>query len=287
MKEIIRMFTLRGAYLGSRIFARISPWVAARLGAFIWFIPRRRPAHSDFSKLVSSSNERVIRTTRDSVIFRSWSTDNTGPHLILIHGWGGRWDQFSGMISYLTQNDCRVSSFDFPAHGESSGFSTDLSEWFEVLDQVEEILQDQEAVYVCHSFGFIAISHAILNRKLRAKAVVAINAPTRFTFLIESFARRTNLHRNSVPYLVKNLEARLRDIREMTDVRLDQLSRKLRLLYVVDQSDKEVPFSEHTAAAYLLQEKFVVTQGFGHNRILATPGLYEILDNFVRVPCSE
>ncbi len=257
------------------------------LGAFIWFTPPRRPAHSDFSKLVSSSHERTIRTTRNSIIFRSWSTDHTGPHLVLIHGWGGRWDQFSGMISYLTQNDYRVSSFDFPAHGESSGLSTDLSEWFEVLDQVQDIIQDKEAVYVCHSFGFIAISHAILRLKLRAKAVVAINAPTRFNFLIESFLRRTNLHRKSVPYLVKNLEARLRDIREMTDVRLDQLSRKHRLLYVADQSDKEVPFSEHTAAAYLLQEKFVVMQGFGHNRILATPGLYEILDNFVRVSCSE
>jgi pimeloyl-ACP methyl ester carboxylesterase len=280
MKEIIRLPALRGAYIGARIFARMFPWIAARLGAFIWFTPPRRPAHSDFSKLVSSSNERTIRTTRSSVIFRSWSIDNAGPHFVLIHGWGGRWDQFSGMISYLTQNDYRVSSFDFPAHGESSGLSTDLSEWFEVLDQVQEIIQNQEAVYVCHSFGFIAISHAILHLKLRAKAVVAINAPTHFNFLIDSFVKRTNLHRNAVPYLVKNLEARLRHIREMTDVRLDQLSRKLRLLYIADQTDREVPFSEHTAAAGLLKENFVVMQGFGHNRILATSGLYEILRHF-------
>src|ERR1700692_3426303 len=105
MKEIIRLFALRGAYIGARICAHISPRIAARLGAFIWFTPPRRPAHSDFSKLVSSSHERTIRTTRNSIIFRSWSTDHTGPHLVLIHGWGGRWDQFSGMISYLTQND--------------------------------------------------------------------------------------------------------------------------------------------------------------------------------------
>jgi pimeloyl-ACP methyl ester carboxylesterase len=287
MRRTIRLAVLRGAYIGTRIFGPVSRRIAARLGAFIWFTPPRKPAHSDFSKLASSSTERTIRTTRNSITFRSWSSDKAGPHLVLIHGWGGRWDQFSGMILYLTRNEFRVSSFDFPAHGESAGLSTDLSEWFEVLDQVQEILQDQEVVYVCHSFGFIAVSHAILRLNLKAKAVVAINAPTRFNFFVDSFVRKINLRRNAVPYLVRNLEARLRHIREMTNVRLDQLSRKLRLLYIADQSDREVPFSEHAVAANCLKKNFVLTQGFGHNRILGAPLLYEILCRFLRASSAE
>jgi pimeloyl-ACP methyl ester carboxylesterase len=258
--------------LGLRLFSNLAPVIAGSCAAFIWFTPVRRPPGPRQAELAAASS--VVKV--DGLRLRSWGPID-GPRVVFVHGWGGRWDQGEALIRALVAEGCRVSAFDFPGHGESPGLSTNISQWIAVLKGFDF---GPSPVFISHSFGFVAVANAVLDG-LPARGVVAINPPLGFPFFIEAFRRRARLALAVVPHMVRAIERRVPRARGLTAVPVVALARRVPLLYVADRSDREVPFSMHRVAMESLGERFVATEGLGHNRVLGSARLIEAVRAFV------
>lgn len=272
MDTRFRLISLRLAAGGLRLFSHFAPAIAGRCAAYLWFTPPRRTPSKAYTDLTARSSVTVLRGLK----LRSWGPPE-GPCVVFVHGWGGRWDQGAALIRALVAEGCRVFAFDFPGHGESRGLSTDIAEWITVLKGFDF---GPAPVFVSHSFGFIAAANAVLDG-LAAKGVVAVNPPLGFAFFVEAFRRRAGVPLNVVPHFVRRIEQRVPQVRTLTAVPLVALGHKVPLLYIADRSDREVPFSMHRLAAETLGERFVTTEGLGHNRILASERLVGMVKGFV------
>lgn len=272
-----RLISLRLAALGLRLFSTIAPAIAGRCAAHLWFTPLRKAPDEACGDLASSSSVKVIGGLR----LRSWGGED-GPLVVFVHGWGGRWDQGAALIRTLVAEGCRVSAFDFPGHGESPGLSTDIAQWIAVLKGFDF---GPAPVFVSHSFGFTAVANAVLDG-VPARGVVAINPPLGFPFFVEAFRRRAKVGLTVVPHLVRAIERLVPQARALTAVPVAALSRKVPLLYVADLNDREVPFALHRQAMDTLGDRFVTTEGFGHNRILGSKPLLEVVREFAMNPAG-
>jgi pimeloyl-ACP methyl ester carboxylesterase len=278
MKDRIRLISLKMAGLGLRLFSKVAPAIAGRCAAFIWFTPPRRPPGPRQGELAALSAVTMARGLR----LRSWGPPD-GPRVVFVHGWGGRWDQGEALIRALVAEGCRVSAFDFPGHGESPGLSTNISQWIAVLKGFDF---GPAPVFVAHSFGFAAVANAVLDG-MPARGVVAINPPLGFPFFIEAFRRRARLDLAVVPPMVQAIERRVPKARVLTAVPVEDLARRVPVLYIADRSDREVPFGMHRQAMAFLGDRFVATEGLGHNRVLGSERLIEAVQAFVKENQAE
>ncbi len=272
MKDRIRLISLGAAGLGLRLFSNLAPALAGSCAAFIWFTPLRRPPGTRQAELAATSSVTVVRGLR----LRSWGPVD-GPRVVFVHGWGSRWDQGEALIRAMVAEGCRVSAFDFPGHGESPGLSTNIEQWISVLKGFDF---GPAPVFVSHSFGFVAVANAVLDGA-PARGVVAINPPLGFPFFIEAFRRRARLALAVVPHMVRAIERRVPRARVLTAVPVEALARRVPLLYIADCNDREVPFGMHRLAMERLGERFVATEGLGHNRVLGSERLIAVVRAFV------
>jgi pimeloyl-ACP methyl ester carboxylesterase len=87
----------------------------------------------------------------------------SGPAILLMHGWGGARAQMTGFVEPLLAAGYRVVAYDQPAHGESDGSLTNLLEIALTLDVLREREGSFNAI-LAHSFGTLITSYALVKR---------------------------------------------------------------------------------------------------------------------------
>jgi len=88
---------------------------------------------------------------------------NSGPTLLLMHGWGGSRAQMTGFVDPLLSAGYRVVAYDQPAHGDSDGKMTNLLEIAPTMDLIVKQEGNFDAI-MAHSFGTLITSYALVNR---------------------------------------------------------------------------------------------------------------------------
>jgi len=72
--------------------------------------------------------------------------------IILVHGWTSNASHLMGLVTPLMEQGFSVVSFDFPAHGQSSGRTTNIVECAKALQCVASLFAEIHGI-VAHSFG--------------------------------------------------------------------------------------------------------------------------------------
>ena len=75
----------------------------------------------------------------------------SGPAVLLMHGWGGARAQMTGFVNPLLSAGYRVVAYDQPAHGESDGKLTNLLEIAPTMDLIKEKEGNSDAIIRTHS----------------------------------------------------------------------------------------------------------------------------------------
>jgi pimeloyl-ACP methyl ester carboxylesterase len=120
------------------------------------------------------------------------------PDIVLImHGWTGESSFMTAMAEAVRRSGFRVVLFDLPAHGLSSGRSTNLIDCARAAVSVAEQLGPVHAL-VTHSFGGLislvaAEGHAPMQGKLSAKHIALIASPNHLSDVTDHFARHWGL----------------------------------------------------------------------------------------------
>ncbi|HYG06726.1 MAG TPA: alpha/beta fold hydrolase [Stenotrophomonas sp.] len=266
------MATLRTAM---RLIARLSPALAGRVMDRLWFrAPRTRPdAAAQASLATARRDDFLLHGQRVA----TWTWGESGPCVLLMHGWGGHAGQLHAFVRPLLAAGFRVAAFDAPAHGASgaSRHGQQRVTFFEFADALRavEARVGPLAGIVAHSGGCSAVALAMRQGWRAPRSLVFVAPFCEPQAAIDGFARQLGVG----PAAVARFTARAArwlgiDWRDLDIATLPQDVHRGDLLILHDNADREVPLaqSQRLAAAWP-GARLIVTQGGGHRRLLSLP----------------
>ncbi|HXV93792.1 MAG TPA: alpha/beta fold hydrolase [Pseudonocardia sp.] len=272
-KTIVRSFW--------HVVDRAAPGIGARHATRLWFtVPRPGPVEP-----VPGGRAFTVTVDGRRVAGRTWG-DDTGPAVLLVHGWGGRGDQFGALVAPLVAAGHRVLAFDAPGHGGSAP-----GRWGPRQATIPEFTAAIEAVVaehgrphavVAHSLGAAAVGLA-LRGGLRPDALVLVSPLADAWRYLDGFAAVVGFGPRVRARVERRIVARVGLPWGAFDLRTVPRSAPVPPLLVVhDRRDREVAFrdGEEIAAAWPAAE-LIPTAGLGHRRILREPGVVDAIAGFV------
>ena len=220
-----------------------------------------------------------------------------GPVVLLVHGWDGRGSQLGRFVNPLVEAGFQVVAFDGPAHGDSPGMQTNLSDFsrhmLEVQAEIASSIDNTDGnenksrdgvIYgaIGHSFGAAALMLAT-KRGLNLKKVVLIASPCSLQDVFNRYTAFMKLSQTTKNYFRDFLE--LYTQLKIPDVQVNLIAKQLKAsgLVVHDQSDDEIPYQDAIEIVKTWPgAELYLTQGLGHRRILKSREVIERVKLFLQ-----
>jgi pimeloyl-ACP methyl ester carboxylesterase len=205
--------------------------------------------------------------------------------VLLVHGWESRASRLSAFAEALLERGYSPVAFDAPGHGESTGRTTTVLEYREVIAHLHAEYGDFEAV-VAHSLGAVAAFLA-LRQGVRAGRVCTIGGVVDFDYVVEAFCGGLGLRERVRAELRGRIERELfpgePDIWNRFSVVHEPERVRVPILVLQDDEDRLVrpEQARRIVRAYPQQARLVTTSGLGHRRILGDPGVVGGVVDFV------
>ncbi len=243
----------------------VAPRLAHQWAFNMFFKPFRFQMPEREKSILHEATKFKLDVAERNIQCYSWGS---GPVVLMVHGWAGRGTQFFKFVPAFVSNGYKVVAFDGPAHGASAGKSTNIIEFQEVLQSINDYYGKLEAV-VTHSFGGAATIYA-LQQGLKVPKLVNIGSPTDGDRIIEEFAKRINGSQQLIESFNQGILRRFgRDFRSFSSKAIAPDLPDLRLLLIHDEHDKEVELDQAFALQALIPgAELMVTKSLGHTRIL-------------------
>jgi pimeloyl-ACP methyl ester carboxylesterase len=238
---------------------------------------------------VKSSDREVIARGRNyrlpfdggELAVTTWG--ESGPAVLLMHGWGGARAQMTGFVEPLLSAGYRVVAYDQPAHGESDGKLTNILEIAPTMDLIQKREGSFDAI-IAHSFGTLITSYALAMRNFPPPSrLVYFGA---FNRLLDSLPRFQ---------VIANLpDAVIDGLREMIyqnfGAELDEITNEtltpqidIPTLMFHDVADNVTPIDDSRAIARAWKKaRLVETSGMGHRGALQSSEVHEQVVDFLK-----
>lgn len=132
---------------------RLAPMAAARL-MLTKFITPRRKRDADYTGQLPPDARRV-EVIHNLTKLTGWTWGESGPAVLLIHGWEGHTGRMIPLINPLLAAGYRVFTLDAPGHGLSPSAKTHL---LDVGHAIQAMMEQHGEFYavIAHSFGAAA-----------------------------------------------------------------------------------------------------------------------------------
>ncbi len=268
--------------VGLRALSDVSPDWTARLAYGILARPPRASEPAWQRELRRSARTSTLKFGRRRLALYEWGRP-AGPSILMVHGWGARATHLGRMIAPLAEAGFRVISFDAPAHGKSSGRTTDLVEFASALHVVQIAVGSLQAM-IGHSFGAAIAMLASRHWGVFAECSVLVSAFDHFGWTCETFGRYAGLTPTVVRRMQQLLDERYHCVIDWSRLSVTDMLRDTHrpALLIHDRSDPEIPF-EHSAALArgAPNAQLFATDGLGHHRLLGDQAVIERVVRFV------
>lgn len=264
---------------GFLLGGHLAPILAGRIAYKLWFTPTRLQTPVSEKSALESAGIEYLQLNNHTIATYSWG--QTGPTVLLVHGWSGRGTQLGSFVEPLIDAGYRVLSFDAPAHGKSSGKQTNLYEVAEAILALQNHHGSFDSV-ITHSFGgpctAIAMKHG-----LEARRIVSISPPATTLGLVEKFSRALHIPEKAGKNLIQRIEKTFgRTVWD--DISMINTAKEITVpgMLIHDSNDSEVPWEESHAIAEVWNDvRFIKTSGLGHQRILRDTTVVESVVRFI------
>jgi pimeloyl-ACP methyl ester carboxylesterase len=234
--------------------------------------PRHRSLSDQETLLLYSARRRNLPFEGGHIT--AWHWGDSGPHVLLVHGWESRASHWQAWLEPLLQGGFQISALDNPAHGHASGDTTDVLQCGRAVriagTQLGALWGELHAV-IGHSMGSAACLHAFAHG-LHVKISVHLAGPLSLTRVLRYAGDANGLDAIELDALLAAFTRRIRQ--PLTAMDLPALAPGLRhpALIFHDPEDAEIPLVESSqlAAAWPLA-RLIKPVGLGHRRILRDP----------------
>jgi len=271
---------LRLIRLGFRIGGTLSPKLAGRAAYKLWFTPTRFSTPASEQDALKSAECVYRKINGMNIATYHWG--QSGPAVLLVHGWSGRGTQLGAFVQPLIDAGFRVLSFDAPAHGISSGKQTTLYEIADVILALNAQYGPFDSV-ITHSFGGPCLAVAI-QRGLNTSSVISISPPARVTALVEKFADTLAIPEKAVKDFVQRFKDSFgKNIFEQASMVNNVRELDVPALVIHDEDDADIPWRDGQAVAQAWKNSiFIKTRTLVHRRILGHALIIEAAVDFIK-----
>lgn len=268
---------LRGVF---RALCRVAPAVAAQLAYRQLARPPRAEVREWQQAVRRQATLRKLRFGPGELAVYEWGQ---GPAILMVHGWGSHATHMGKMIAPLVNAGFRVVAFDAPAHGASSGGSTDLVQFAAAIAAVAADAGPLHCV-LAHSFGASMAMYAWRDWGVEAEKMVLISSFDHCNWFIEAFGQHVGLTPEVLSrvrlMLVRLYGGRL-DWSRMSVVDMARAT-DFPVLVIHDENDEEIPVEHSLAIAGALpRPQLKVTSGLGHHLVVRNVGVAGEIVRFV------
>ena len=287
------MENLANKTIGNNSF--VIPWYLLLLGKTLQFVSTG--AATDFVARLFSTPVRFNAPEREQVMRESAKKERlkidsiekeiqvyvygySKTKVLLVHGWAGRGTQLYQLADKILENRMMVISFDAPAHGLSSGKTTNMIEYIQTIRAVEKKYGPFHAA-IGHSFGGMSLINAIAGG-MKVNYLITIGADNSIPEIFRYFVQKMKLKEAVAQSLERLFEKKHR-------VGIDSLSSarkaarvKIPTLVIHDSEDRYVHMSSAVAIRHQLTNgELLITNGLGHHRIFRDPMVIRRIMEFI------
>ncbi|MEP1034486.1 alpha/beta hydrolase [Ekhidna sp.] len=268
---------------GLGVLQHASPKKSAEIIWHYFTIPGR-VRFSEPQKQILKQSETFQTSYRGDIIkWHRWG--ESGPKVLLCHGWRSKAADFRRMITSLVMQGYQVEAIDMRAHGLSHGKQTALPEFRDIIKQHIAKNGPYEAI-VAHSIGGLAVSIVLseLGEALHPKNLFVISAPPYVRYFFADMVNEVGCNEavyNAMCGLVKEKYHQPIDYFDLRIKTNHLKSINTHLFYCED--DQLVPFSkgEELETAWP-HASFIHVKGLGHYKIIANDSIISYITNAIK-----
>lgn len=201
--------------------------------------------------------------------------------ILLSHGWAGRSTQLFMIANTLLEKGFMVISFDAPAHGKSSGKTTNLLEYIETIKTINNKFGPFDAG-VGHSFGAMAIMN-MQAKKTVFKSLVIVGSGDKIEDILINFANNLGLNTSFGKKLHKYFEKQWNI--KLINYNTNEVAKKIKIpvLVIHDARDGDVAVScAINIRQNLSNGTLLISDGLGHTKILREKNITNLIVNFIK-----
>lgn len=269
--------------IGFKALELIAPYVAMRTAAHVFSKPIkfRVPKHEKRSIVTYSQQKHHISEIDRDIMVYQW--ENTGEKVLIIHGWSSRGTQMYRIAEKLHQAGFHVVAFDAPAHGKSTGKTTNMLQIIEVTKYLKHYFGDFYAL-VGHSLGG-NIAHQYARAANKLEKIVTIAAVDKISTVFANFIKMVGLsdktYRRMTHYFEQKYSVDINDY----DTSIAAKEVNIPSLVIHDKQDFDVGYD--CAVQIVKNNKnatLMTTEGLGHSKILNDSKVVEAVASFIINP---
>lgn len=265
---------------------RLAPPIANRFFSYLFFTPIGYPTPEKERKSVGFADTFTLTVNGAQIQGYQWG--NAPKTVLVVHGWAGRATQLRRFIKPLIKEGYQIVGFDAPAHGKSTGRSTHLIEFKNVIQAIEKRYGKIDGI-IAHSLGGVASIYAI-SEGLRVNALVNIASPTIADEIINTYLKALGGSAKTgaafKKFVLRKYGKPFEDFSSLSLIKA--VPDDLNLLLVHDEDDSEVSMSHPAALLKVFPTaKLFKTSGLGHTRILRDNEVIRQAVTFIRSHSSE
>lgn len=246
-----------------------------------FFSPSQYEVKSVDREIIERGNNYRIPFDGGELAVTSWG--DSGPTVLLMHGWGGARAQMTGFVEPLLSAGYRVVAYDQPAHGESDGKMTNLIEIAPTMSLVMKREGKFDAV-IAHSFGTLITSYALANLNFSPPSkLIYFGAFNRLLDSLPRFQVLANLPDEVMDGLTAAISENFgKDVLDaiVNETLVPQIN--IPALMFHDTADNVTPVEDSRAIARVWKSaQFVETDGLGHRGALQSKEIHEQVVKFL------
>ncbi|MBE0669019.1 MAG: alpha/beta hydrolase [Anaerolineales bacterium] len=247
-----------------------------------FFSPSQYEVKSIDREIIERGNNYRIPFDGGELAVTTWG--DSGPTVLLMHGWGGARAQMTGFVAPLLSAGYRVVAYDQPAHGESDGKMTNLIEIAPTMSSVMKH-EGEFDVVIAHSFGTLITSYALVNLNfLPPSKLVYFGAFNRLLDSLPRFQVLANLPDEVMDGLSAAIDENFgKNVLDaiVNETLVPQIN--IPALMFHDTADNVTPVGDSRAIARVWESaQFVETDGLGHRGALQSKEIHEQVLKFLK-----
>jgi len=259
-----------------------SPFLATKFCARIFASPFKfKTPEREMMYRKSAKNELIsIPSIKKEVMIYTYGYSTK--KILIAHGWSGRGTQLYELADKLLENKMMVISFDGPAHGLSTGKTTNMLEFLDTIKEIDKKYGPFEAA-IGHSFGAMSLLNAISRNKLNLRKLVVISADDSIFEALKKFISKLGLKSKIALKLKTEYEKKLND--KIENYASSGAAKKIIIptLVIHDTQDKYVAVSSGIEIRHSLElGELLITNGLGHHKIFKDNIVIERIINFLK-----
>ena len=200
--------------------------------------------------------------------------------VLLVHGWSGRGTQLYSIAEKLIKNGYSTISFDAPAHGKSSGKTSDMTEFIACILELNKKYGPFEYA-VGHSLGAMAVLNAI-KKGLNVNKAVTIGSGDIITDIMNDFTDKLGMNTAVTNKMIKIFEKRFSTTINSYSAYIAAKEINIPVLVIHDEDDADVPVAAaHHIHKHLSNGELLITEGLGHRKILGDSNVIRKIIQFL------